>query len=44
MIKIFKTFGGYSEIPKAENGCWINVTQPTTEEIQKITEEFFASF
>ncbi|OFX22975.1 MAG: magnesium transporter [Bacteroidetes bacterium GWA2_31_9b] len=40
MIKIFKTFGGYIEIPQVENGCWINVTQPTTEEIQKIICEF----
>ncbi|NOY95039.1 MAG: magnesium transporter CorA family protein [Chlorobi bacterium] len=40
MIKIFKTFGGYVETPKAEKGCWINVTQPTTEEFQRLTEEF----
>ncbi len=40
MIKIFKTFGGYVEIPKAEKGCWINVTQPTTEEFRRLTEEF----
>jgi len=40
MIKIFKTFGGYIEIPKVEKGCWINVTQPTKEEIQRISEEF----
>ncbi len=40
MIKIFKTFGGYVEIPKAEKGCWINVTQPTTEEVQRLTDEF----
>ena len=24
MIRIFQTFGGYVEIPKAEKGCWIN--------------------
>lgn len=40
MIKIFKTFGGYVGIPKAEKGCWINVTQPTSEEIQRLEEEF----
>lgn len=40
MIKIFKTFGGYVGIPKAEKGCWINVTQPTPEEIQRLEEEF----
>jgi magnesium transporter len=40
MIKIFKTFGGYIEISKAEKECWINVTQPTPEEIQRLTDEF----
>lgn len=40
MIKIFKTFGGYTEIPSAENGCWINVTKPTPEEIQRLLTEF----
>jgi magnesium transporter len=40
MIKIFKTFGGYIEIPKIEDGCWINVIQPTREETLKLSEEF----
>jgi magnesium transporter len=40
MIKIFKTFGGYNEIHKAEKGCWINVIQPTIEEIQRLSDEF----
>ncbi|NPA37566.1 MAG: magnesium transporter CorA family protein [Chlorobi bacterium] len=40
MIKIFKTFGGYTEIPAIEKGCWINVTQPTQEEIQRLFDEF----
>lgn len=40
MIKIFKTFGGYIEIPKMEKGCWINVIQPTHEEIQRLIDEF----
>jgi magnesium transporter len=40
MIKIFKTFGGYTEISKAEKECWINVTQPSHDEIQRLTDEF----
>ena len=40
MIKIFKTFGGYHEIAKTEAGCWINVIQPTAEEIQRLSDEF----
>jgi len=40
MIRIFKTFAGYNEISKVEKGCWINVSQPTTEEIQRLTVEF----
>jgi magnesium transporter len=40
MIKIFKTFGGYIEIPSAEKDCWINVTQPIEKEIQRLSDEF----
>ncbi|TFH38399.1 MAG: magnesium transporter CorA family protein [Bacteroidia bacterium] len=40
MIKIFKTFGGYVEIPKVEKGCWINVNQPSPEETLRLSEEF----
>lgn len=40
MIKIFKTFGGYIEIPSIEHGCWINVTNPTDSEIQHIVNNF----
>ena len=40
MIKIFKTFGGYTEISKVEKDCWINVTQPTAEEIQQLSDKF----
>ncbi len=40
MIKIFKTFGDYFEIADAEKGCWINVTQPTPEEVKRLTDEF----
>lgn len=40
MIKIFKSFGGYIEIPQAEKGCWINVIQPNAAEIVRLQEEF----
>lgn len=40
MIKIFKSFGGYDEISTIEKGCWINVIQPTNEEILSLSNEF----
>ncbi len=40
MIKIFRSFGGYFEIPRAEKGCWINVINPTETEIDRLKEEF----
>ena len=40
MIKIFKTFGGYVEIDEPQKGCWVNTTNPTTDEIQKLIENF----
>ncbi|WP_163714483.1 magnesium transporter CorA family protein [Mangrovibacterium lignilyticum] len=40
MLKIFKSFGGYLEIPHAEKDCWINVVQPSPSEIQRLQEEF----
>ena len=40
MLKMFKTFGGYIEIPKVEKSCWINVSTPTQEEIVRLTDEF----
>lgn len=40
MLKMFKTFGGYIEIPQVEKGCWINVLAPTQKEIVRLTEEF----
>ena len=40
MIKIFKTFGGYTEIDHVENGCWINVTKPAPDEIKRLSYEF----
>ena len=40
MIRIFKTFGGYNEIPAVEKGCWVNVIEPTQQEIGRLTGEF----
>ncbi len=40
MLKIFKTFGGFVEINKAEKNCWVNVLQPTLLEINQLQEEF----
>ncbi len=40
MLKIFKSFGGYIEIPQAEPGCWINAVQPTPDEINLLEEAF----
>jgi len=40
MIKIFKTFGGYVEIDEPQKGCWINTTNPTSNEIEKLTNDF----
>ncbi|MGD9555616.1 MAG: magnesium transporter CorA family protein [Mangrovibacterium sp.] len=40
MLKIYKSFGGYVEIPQAEKGCWINIVEPTTEETERLQNEF----
>ena len=40
MLKIFKTFGGYIEIPQVEKNCWVNVSAPTQKEIVQLTSEF----
>jgi magnesium transporter len=40
MIKIFKTFGGYIEVPEPVHGSWINVTNPSQNEIKQIEDEF----
>ncbi len=40
MLKIFKSFGGFTEITHAEDGCWVNVSQPTHEEIARLQLEF----
>jgi magnesium transporter len=40
MLKIFKSFGGYTEISKAEKGCWINAVNPSKAEVDRLKEEF----
>lgn len=40
MFKIFKTFGGYAEIPEPEKGCWINVINPTPDELKNISDDY----
>lgn len=40
MLKIYKSFGGFTEISKAENGCWVNVIEPTHDEIARLQIEF----
>ncbi|GET25435.1 magnesium transporter CorA family protein [Prolixibacter sp. NT017] len=40
MIKIFRSFGGYVELPQAEKGCWINVTNPTPDEITALRDQY----
>lgn len=40
MIKIFKTFGGYIEINELQQNCWINATNPTSDEINRLNKEF----
>ena len=40
MLKIFKSFGGYIQIPEADKGCWINVVAPSPEELTRLQEEF----
>ncbi len=40
MIKIYKTFGGFTTISKLEKGCWINVVNPVQSEIQQINTDF----
>src|SRR5680860_1595341 len=40
MLKIFKTFGGFVEINHVEKGCWINASQPGTDEIIRLQTEF----
>ena len=40
MIKIFKTFGGYVEINEPQKDCWINVTNPSSDEINKLSVDY----
>ena len=40
MIKIFKTFGGYNEIPELLKGCWVNVINPAQHEIEQLSTRF----
>lgn len=40
MIKIFKTFGGYTEINEPQKACWINVTNPSSDEINKLSSDY----
>jgi magnesium transporter len=40
MLRIYKSFAGYVTIPQAEEGCWVNVSQPSPDEINRITKEF----
>jgi len=40
MIKIFKTFGGYVEIKEPQKDCWINVTSPSSVEINKLSSAY----
>jgi magnesium transporter len=40
MLKIFKSLGGYIELPQAEKGCWVNVTSPKQDEIKTLVDDF----
>ena len=40
MIKIYKTFGGFTKIDQPEKGCWINVVNPTQREIDEINRDY----
>ena len=40
MIKIFRSLGGYVELPKVEKGCWVNVTNPVQDEITTLINDF----
>jgi len=39
MIKIYKTFGGFVEIPELQKDCWVNVVNPSHDEIIKLNKE-----
>ncbi len=39
MLKIFKSFGGYIEIPQVEEECWVNVVEPSPSEVLRLQEK-----
>jgi magnesium transporter len=40
MLKIYKTLRGYLEIPEPVQGTWVNVVQPSPQEISRLIKEF----
>jgi len=40
MIKYFNSFNVIDEISKPENPCWINVINPTSEEIDSLIKDY----
>lgn len=40
MIKYFKSLGGYIEISNPEKECWVNVTTPSSAELNFLNEKF----
>ena len=40
MIKLFKTFGDYTELSKKESNCWVNAIEPTSKEIGQLSEDY----
>ncbi len=40
MIKFYKNLGGLEEISTMEKGCWIKVTQPTSDEVDNLVNDF----
>lgn len=40
MFKIYKTFGGFTELDKPQAKCWIHCIQPTPQEIATLEKDF----
>lgn len=40
MINMYKSLAGYVEITAPQQGCWINVLEPTSAEIEQLKSEF----
>ncbi|MCY1723127.1 magnesium transporter CorA family protein [Prolixibacteraceae bacterium Z1-6] len=40
MIKIFKSLAGHVSMSEPEKGCWINVLEPTPQEINQLTSVY----